>query len=398
MKNNMMTTGSVRLEVTCVDPLLLVNQLMNKGFCLHDVVYIDMLIVQMVCIASEYPKICKYLKRHGCQYRVIEKQGWRYALQSTLRRWSLFVGVALVLFATVFLPTRILFIQVTGNDIISSDTILDAARSCGVCFFTSRKQVRSEKVKNALLNALPQLQWAGINTSGCVATIQVEEKKIVEGYSYQSTSENIVANQDGVIYRYTVKKGQLQCRVGQAVQKNQILVSGYRDNGLFVSHTNVDAEIFGVTKREICAVTLCNFAARVDNMGEIVRYSIRIGKKIINMSKGSGIYSGTCDKIYVEECVSLPGGFQLPVSIIREKIIPYEVQPLVDDGKESYSWLASCGRSYTLRQMIAGEILRQQESIEIDGDICRYRASYACVELIGKNKFEGIFKPYGENE
>ena len=390
--------GTICIEITSVEPLSLIDQMIRKGIAVLDVKSVDVLNIQIVCEASEYSKVRAFLRRNNNQYRIIQKNGWRWGFGSILRRWTLMAGIGLVLFATVLLSTRVLFIQVTGNSVISSETILDAAQNCGIQFFAPRKQVRSEKMKNALLNTLPQLQWAGINTSGCVATIQVKEKKGAEGNLNQYTSGNIVAHRDGIIYSCTVREGELLCRVGQAVQKEQILVSGYRDNGLFVSKTVVDAEIYGVTNRDIFAVALCSSGKRSENGEESVRYGVRIGKKIINLSKGSGISPGTCVKIYTEKYLSLPGGFRLPISIIQEKTVRYAVQLELDDSDMSYGWLRSYGREYISQQMIAGEIIHQQESIHVSEDICLYRASFACVELIGKNKLEGIVKRYGENE
>ena len=398
MKRSALITGCVYIDATCVEPLGLVNELIHKGFFLRDIECIDELTVRILCEESECSKLQQHLQYRGCEHKVTKRIGWRLEFGEIFRRSVLLMVVGLVLFATMFLPTRILFIQVVGNEMISSESILDAAQTCGVHFFASRKQVRSEKTKNELMNTLTQLQWAGINTSGCVATIQVKEKKTVNENSDHYPFGNIVASRDGIIYRCTVKEGELRCKVGQAVLKDQLLVSGYRESGISVSQKNVDAEIYGITERNISIVAMCSYEKR-DAAGESkIRYSLRIGKKIIKLSKGSGIYPHTCAKIYVEEYMSLPGGFRLPVSIICEKTIPYKVQAGIDDGVESFSWLSDFGQDYISRQMIAGTVLHRQETVDVIHDMCSYQARYACVELIGKNKFEGIIKQYGENE
>ena len=45
--------------------------------------------------------------------------------------------------------------------------------------------IRSEKVKNSLLQRIPQLQWAGINTDGCVAVISVREKTAIKNSEFK---------------------------------------------------------------------------------------------------------------------------------------------------------------------------------------------------------------------
>ena len=116
------------------------------------------------------------------------------------------------------------------------------------------------------------------------------------------------------------------------------------------------------------------------------------------MQKGSGISTGTCVKIYAEEYITLPGGFRLPVSIIREKIIYTHSQPEKEDNRDSFGWMREHGRHYIDGQMIAGQILYQQELVQLSPDAGIYKARYVCLESIGKEKFEEIIKQYGENE
>ena len=90
-----------------------------------------------------------------------------------LFRPVLLAGLGILFLLAMYLPSRVLFIRVEGNMQIPDRQILAAAEECGIRFGASRREVRSEKVKNALLSSVPQLQWAGVNTAGCVATISV---------------------------------------------------------------------------------------------------------------------------------------------------------------------------------------------------------------------------------
>lgn len=385
-----------RISVTCADPVLLVGQMTNQGFRMNEIQKIDEIHIAFFCDIKQYALVCCFLDTHKYSYTVTQMGGIRRFTCFIKQRAILLLSIILLLTATVFLPSRILFIKISGNESIPTSYILDMANSCGIRFFASRKELRSEKVKNALLQAIPQLQWAGINTSGCVATIQVREKQYREQQSTQSNG-NIIALRDGIIYSCTVESGTQLCKVGQAVQKDQLLVSEYLDVGLHVKQIPVKAEIMGLTNRNISIVTPNCFRNQAVSTKESVQFSLRIGKNIIKFYKGSGISSATCDKIYMEKSVTLPGGFTLPVSFICVRVVEYQTRLQTEEKLHNYQWMADYGQHYLTQQMLAGKILYQDESFQMTGDTCQYFAHCVCLEMIGKYKFEEKVKQYGEN-
>jgi sporulation protein YqfD len=151
---------------------------------------------------------------------------------------------------TIFLPTRVLFIHVEGNSTVEERRILEAAQECGIRFGASRRQVRSEKMKNRLLEKVPELKWAGVNTSGCTAVISVREQPVQEQRTGYTGISSIVAACDGRITSCTVTKGNGLCAPGQVVQKGQLLISGYLDCGICIRVTGAEGEIFAETRQE----------------------------------------------------------------------------------------------------------------------------------------------------
>ena len=178
-------------------------------------------------------------------------------------------------------------------------------------------------MKNALLSTLPQLQWAGINTSGCVATISVREKNTNEELTPEVGIGNIIAKTDGIIQTCTVLNGTALCSAGDAVTAGQILVSGYTDCGIALKAVRAEAEITASTIRSVSAVTLLPDVIRGEQIHEETKFSLRIGKKLINLFKDSGISDTSCVKMYTEEYLTLPGGFRLPIALVTQRCIYY---------------------------------------------------------------------------
>lgn len=376
--------GTYTIEITSASPAAVLSALTGKGIALFDVVYMDTLRVRISTYSFHYKQLAEYLCKHGDEWKIVDKTGLFWTLKSLKNRQVLLFGVLLYLLIVLYLPTRVLFVQVEGNKMIPTKQIIEQAQQCGIGFGASRRAVRSEKMKNALLSAVPQLQWAGVNTAGCVAVISVQERSATSVEQIPCQFSNIVASQDAVIEEITVIRGSALCKTGQAVKKGQLLVSGYTDCGLLIKAESADAEIWGKTLRNLNAVSPINDNIRGALVHSKKRYSLRIGKNIINFCKDSGISGAECAKMYKEKVLTLPGGFQLPLALITEQTYQYDRQLLSESNSDDTTWLSRDAESYLRNQMIAGRIVDSNVSVKVLGDVYRLTGSYSCREEIGQ--------------
>lgn len=354
-----------------------------------------------VCLTirlGDYRRLIRYLKKRGDTVKIVGRKGVYWRIMGLLHRPVLAAGMLFLLFLTLYLPTRVLFVRVEGNESVPTNLVLEQAQRCGICFWANRREVRSEKIKNALLGAIPELQWVGVNTEGCIATISVRERSLTQAEQAQRGVSSIVAARDGVVTEVTALKGNALCKVGQAVKAGEVLISGYTDLGLTIQATRAEGEVFAETKRYAAAVTPNTWTKKGEILRTEKKYALLIGKKQINFYKDSGISPATCDKMYSEYYVLLPGGFQLPVALIVEAYIYYDctVQPVPEDMLEAT--LADFTRNYLADQMIAGQILEERMTTEqLQQRTCLY-AEFSCLEMIGRVQSEEIIKSYGKTD
>lgn len=388
-------TGTVELEIVSADINRVINTLMDNGVSLSKVNWLDELSVQISVLKKDYDKIEKLSKEFQCDIKHIKTAGLSVFLSNALKRPVLAAGLLAFLLLSIWLPKRILFIQVNGNSLVSSKEIIEHAESCGLTFGTVRRQIRSEQIKNNLLERLPQLQWVGINTAGCVATINVKERtEQTEQQVKEAEPSSIVAAKDGVIRSVTAQRGAVCCQVGQAVTKGDTLISGYTDCGSAIVYTRAEGEVFADTNTILEVVTLHPNVSRSKMLHTETRYSIIIGKNLIKLYKDSGILDATCVKIYKQYDVMLPGGFILPAKVIAETIEYYSCGEQPGDLTEC-PWLLDRGNEYLQSQMIAGQILSCEGTFIGDEFSCGYSLNYACNEMIGQIKKEEIFDLHG---
>jgi sporulation protein YqfD len=375
-------TGFVTVEVISADIPGVLTTLGKSGIPIYDICQVDSLTVQLVIDRSNHKNAASILDKRGEDYRLIRRRGLFWTVKRQLRRPVLVVGLCILLLLTVFLPTKVLFVKVEGNSSVPSRLILERAEECGIAFSTSRAAVRSERIKNNLLEAIPELQWVGVNTYGCVAVIRVRERSQPPQSKSDNRVSSIVAVRDGVIQSINVNRGTVLCARGQAVTKGQILISGYTDCGFLIKAEQAEGEILAQTNRELTVLTPEKSLSRAAQTLTERKFSLILGKFRINFYKDSGILDSTCVKMYSENYMTLPGGFRLPVALAVEERISCHIGQSAQ--KDCSQTLRDFAQRYLQSQMTAGQILRREE--QIDG--CQLEGQYACLEMIGQVRYE----------
>lgn len=385
--------GMVQVEIVSAAPTRLLTELYDNGITLEHVRFPDELTVRFHVSRQNVKAVRRISGKCGAQMKLIAKNGLYWRFRSFAHRPVLIIGFTLLLLLTAFIPTRICFFRVVGNDRIPARLILETASECGISFGASRRDVRSEKVKNSLLEAIPDLEWAGINTAGCVAIISVRERQNGEKNTHSQMISSIVASRDGVIQELTVTAGSAVVKQGQAVKAGQVLISGYTDCGLSIRAERASGEIYANTNRSFSFLIPNKCIQRGLKTVETKKYSVIIGKKRINFYQGSGILDTSCVKMYEEDYLTLPGGFRLPIAIVTETYICYEESTSISTAEQVRDDLALFAGAYLRRQMVAGKIVTKEESFSNENGVFRLFGEYGCVEMIGRERSEEIITP-----
>ena len=378
-----MIGGLITLEITGADIGRTLHYATDQGLTLLCTVPEGELTVRVTLPRRELSAFLGICEKQGDQFRILGRRGSYWAFYRLFHRPVLLVGLVMMLCMVLYLPSRVLFVWVEGNRSIPAREILHMAEECGIGFGASRRAVRSERMKNALLEAMPKLQWAGVNTRGCVAVITVRERTEQGRGDDLPQFGHIVAVTEGVISECTVTRGTLLCAPGQAVVEGQILISGYTDTGLTIRAERAAGEIYGQTKRVVRAVAPLVGYSDCENGRELKKISLLIGKKRINLWKDSGIWDATCDRMYEEYYITLPGGFRLPLALAVESFSLTAYQQREIPQLEAETLLRSFGEASLKQNMIAGSVLKAEYRFEPEAGILVMAGEYRCRELIG---------------
>lgn len=340
-------------------------------------------------------RLCSIAERRGERLTKKNAKGLYWLLYPLRKRPVLVIGLLALIILALYAPTRVFFVTVEGNLHIPTRKIVEAAGDCGICFGASMRQVRSEKMKNALLEAMPELAWAGVNTYGCCAVISVQEREIRDTHEITHTVSSVVAARDGVIVEMTVLQGNRICTIGQVVKQGQVLISGYTDCGISIQATQAKGEVYAYTTRQTAVLCPTIYDVRGAQIAVERKFSLIIGNKRINFSNSSGISGTGCAKIYEENYIVLPGGFSLPLAICVETWTSYEMEP--GDLRITQDVLSEFSITYLQSQMCAGQILRSEETFMVDDGILQLLGRHSCIEMIGITRLEENLLDYVEN-
>lgn len=375
--------GTVQIEITGADIGRSLRRLNEAGITLEKITASGNLCISACIARRDYPRVVQILTPFGDEIRETKRIGIYWKFHSLKHRPVLMAGLFLYFLFFMFLSTRVLFVTVRGNEQVPTRYILEQAKGYGLSFGVSNREVRSEKIKNGLLEKVPQLQWVGVNISGCVAEISVEEQPEQEkvpnaGYPVS----HIVARTDGVILSCTVREGNALCTVGQAVRKGQILVSGYTDCGLTIQAGKADGEIYGQTLRNIQAIVPEKAETRVAFQKVYQVYTLIAGSRQYTWGDTQIWDSDPADSVKTVQRyqLTLNGGFTLPITLEKATYTFYETEEAVVANQWDISQYA---QNYLKNQMIAGGILETQEDFSQEGGVLILHGKYRCKEMIG---------------
>lgn len=391
-------TGMLEVQLTSADPAGALGALNKAGIELFNACQEGEFTLRFSLRRCEYKKLKRLVRRRGERLELIRRSGLYWSFRRITARPVLLFGLTSLLFLTLYLPGRIYFVEVEGNISVPSAFLIEKAEEYGIYFGANRRDVRSEKIKNALLQAVPQLQWAGINTYGCRAVISVRERPAEEKITNHGIVSSIVASKDGVVREVIVKSGNRLVQPGQAVKAGQVLISGYTDCGICIRATRAQGEIFAETQRELTTVLPLQYDQKGQIQSEEKKYSLLVGKKLINFFKDSGISTPGCDKMYSVEYMMLPGGLKLPLALVTQTIVSYDTEVITLAEQPAQDLLKDYSHHYLSDTMIAGQILQSFEASEISDTTCILRGRYACLEMIGKTRLEENLHNYGQTD
>ena len=94
--------------------------------------------------------------------------------------------------------------------------------------------------------------------------------------------------------------------------------------------------------------------------------------------------------------LTLPGGFALPIVLIRQRLVDYQLETVSTIDLSLASKLSFCLQSQLCSENVACTIVNAQEQLTKEDKAARLDAVYSCVEMIGRERVVQIGDLHGQ--
>ena len=325
--------GRLRVEVCGAYVEGLLNAAALEAVELWEIECVDDYTLRLNIYEPDFPRFRALAEKCMCELKVLSARGGSRDRKLIKRRWGLLAFLAVSALLLLVSSLFVWEIEVVGNEKLSRGQVLRALSRSGVDLGTYRYSVSADLVRSSMMQQLPELGWMTVNINGSRAVAVIVERQEKPEIYAQSDPADIVAAETGIIKRMSVENGKPAVKQGDSVLEGELLVSGLMDSLSSGSKfVRAKAKVMADTWHELSAV--CPAEEEVKEPGFLIRsrFDLVFGKRRINLYFDSGKAIDGCDKIIHEYKLGVEGLFALPVTLVREELIPYEteLQPAYD--------------------------------------------------------------------
>ena len=267
-------SGRVVFTATGGFPSLLLEECAVRKTVLRDVEQKNGCVTAWVS-EKDYRRVKQAAEKAGMTLAPQKVTGLPLLARRCRARAGIFAGLLAGALLLWYLSGGLWELRVTGNETLGAEEILDALAEEGIRAGARTARLDCAEAERQMQARLPRLSWIAVNITGCRATAEVREATEPPETPPEGEYANVVAARDGVILRADVLSGEGQPKIGEAVVKGDLLVSGVveMNNGRY-RLTEAKAVIEALTKTELSLTAQSVFPAQVPEHRRTV-YAVR---------------------------------------------------------------------------------------------------------------------------
>lgn len=137
---------------------------------------------------------------------------------------SIIIPIFIFFIFIIFSNNYVFQYNIYGLNTISNSEIINILEDCGVDKITYKKAINTKDIENKI-QKIDRVSLVSVAIKGNTLLINIKEKLYNPEYEDKENFKPIYAEYDGIITELVVVQGTPKVKVGQLVQKGQILVS-----------------------------------------------------------------------------------------------------------------------------------------------------------------------------
>lgn len=384
-------TGYARFEITG-DSVRFLNMAAKSGFGLWGFSRREGKLCAR-CRARDYKRLRPLARRCGARLRCVKKRGLPFQLRRLWLRKGMAAGVLCGIGLYFFLSSFVWGVSVSGTEILNDRQVLEAARESGVYVGARKDSFAPRLAAHSIINDLPKLEWASVNTNGCFVEVAVEEGAQKPEITDDLEWSNIVASRAGTVRAIEAERGRPEVVLGDTVREGELLISGLYQERLdpYSPPPKEPFKALGAARGSVTAETYREFTVQVS---AVKREQFPTGEKRVNAFLhvfGLRIPLGL-NEIPQEECrayseisVLTALDTSLPLSLERDVYeFLEEKDETLSEEKLKEAALLKLREAQRAAITPGGRVVREELEYSFPEGMCILSAKCRCEEEIGE--------------
>ena len=313
-------TGYVIIEVEGVNIEKFINICTHRQLVLLDVVREgNKLVLKMA--AKRFKMIRDVAKKTNCKVKILHKRGFLFWFRKYKKRKAFVLGLFVFLAIFALLWSYIWDIELDCDSSISKRDVIEYLANNNIKVGSIKYSLDTKKMENDLIVHFDNLSWVNVKIQGTKLVINIATRTKIPEIIDKNTPCDIIAMRDGIITKVLVKNGMEVVKIGDAVLKGDVLISGIVEPQTEFGETRVVHAIGSVYantlhehKEEVSCVTTkkiytgCVFKEYTVSVLEKQVFKFKFGNKPNNYTKTTKVTK-----------LRLLKNFVIPIQIKQEK-------------------------------------------------------------------------------
>lgn len=276
---------------------------------------------------NNFKDIHSIARKTKCKVKINSKKGLPILLHRYRKRKLLLLLLIPIILTILISSNYIWNIEIVGLENINKEELMTQLSEEGIKVGVMKRKINSNNVINSIRLKRQDISWMSVDMKGTnviVTIVEADEKpEIIDKNEYC----NIVASQRGIITKITADNGTAQVKVGDIVEKGDILIGGYME-GKYTDTRYVHAKGEVEAKVWYTKKIKSGFTREIsEETGERKnRYSIKFNNFKINLYKTLPNFENY-DTINETNKIRLFSNFYLPIEIDKTTYIENKKVP-----------------------------------------------------------------------
>ena len=385
--------GSVCFTVCGPFPERFLNLCAQNGVGFWGLVWLDAQTLELKVARRDVRKVRALAEKVQCEARAKGRKGVPFFLAGFRHRYALLIGLALSLTAVCVLSRFIITVEVSGNEAVPSAVILAELSRQGVRPGAYGPGLDLRRISQETLSRIEGLSWMSVNLHGTRVEVLVRERSPAPELRDETTPAHVVAAADGILEDVEVLEGQALFQEGQAVLAGEVVISGVVDLKE-PKYATVDAgqrlvhargNVWASTYRTLEACIPLEADTKVYTGEEETAWSLTILGHTVNFFGKGSISTAGYDKMTTTHILTLPGGREMPLALVKTEYRAYETQPAAIQTAAAQALLEE-RLLERLEELIGedGSVLSTSFSVQEGSGLLTVTLKAQCREQIGR--------------